>query len=418
MARSALPSSSSDRPGLAVLLLTVAVVAAVAAWHWHWFLDLQVYRRGVAAMPGGDLYTARYRVADLPFTYPPFAALALAPVALLPWPLAAAVWAAAGVAALAVVVRTVLDRCAPEVDAPVWLIVLPALALQPVWSTLSFGQVNLVLMTLVVVDVLGPRRRWSGALIGIAAGIKLTPLFLLLLLVLIGRRRAALVGAGTVLLTAVATAAALPRESWAYWTSVLLDPGRIGAPEYAGNQSLNGLLPRLLGHEVSTALWFAVAAPVGAAALAIARARWRDEDGRAQVLALGAAATGMLLCSPISWDHHWVWFVPVLLVLALDARPPAARTARGLALALTALLLSRAIWWAPYRDGREFAWGPLQQLSGNAYVWAGLALLVLVALDARRDQARGRSSSSATQRAASGRRSSGSPPSSMRSQAN
>lgn len=401
----------SDR-ALAALLLLIAGVAVLAAWRWSWFLDLQVYRMGAAALVDGRLYDARYPVADLPFTYPPFAALVMTPLAVLPWPLAAGLWAAVSGLALAVVVDVVRERCAPVggwLDrVPLWGLVAVLVLLQPVWSTFSFGQINLVLMALVVVDVLGPRRRWSGALVGIAAGIKLTPFFLIAFLVVVGRRRPAAVAAVSAAATVVGAAVLLPRQSWQYWTAVLVDPGRIGAPEYAGNQSLAGLLPRLLGHDAPSSLWLMVAAPIGVIALLIARRVWRQGDGVPRVLGLSIAAIGMLLCSPISWDHHWVWLVPVLLVLLADAD----RRRLVAASALVVVLVSRAIWWAPFRDGREFGWSALDQVSGNAYVWLGLAVLVVAAV-----QTSGRSSSSATQRAAESSRSSGSPPSSMRSQA-
>ncbi|GAA4129499.1 glycosyltransferase 87 family protein [Nocardioides fonticola] len=404
----------SDR-ALGALLLVTAGVAAVAAWRWNWFLDLQVYRMGGSALTDGRLYTARYPIADLPFTYPPFAALVMTPLAVLPWPLAAGLWAAVSALALAIVVEVVRERCAPAEGwlrrTPLWVLVAAMVPLQPVWSTFSFGQINLVLMALVVLDVLGPQRRWSGVLVGVAAGIKLTPLFLIAFLVVIGRRRPAVIAALSAAGTVLGATVLLPRQSWDYWTVVLFDPGRIGAPEYAGNQSLAGLLPRLLGHDAPSSLWLAVAAPIGVIALLMARRVWRQGDGGdglAQVLGLCVAAIGMLLCSPISWDHHWVWLVPVLLGLLAGGE----RRRLVTAAVLIAVLASRAIWWAPFRDGREFAWTPWDQVSGNAYVWAGLVVLAVAAV-----QTSGRSSSSATQRAAESSRSSGSPPSSMRSQA-
>ena len=136
--------------------------------------------------------TSRDPVTGLPFTYPPFAAVVMVPLALLPAWLAAALWTGASVGALAavvVVVRRALGRPAPG-----WLVALVtggALALEPVWQNLAFGQVNLFLMLAVLVDLLRPERRWSGVLVGIAAGVKLTPLVFVVLLVLVGRRAAA-----------------------------------------------------------------------------------------------------------------------------------------------------------------------------------------------------------------------------------
>ena len=153
----------------------------------------------------------------------------MVPLALLPAWLAAALWTGASVGALAavvVVVRRALGRPAPG-----WLVALVtggALALEPVWQNLTFGQVNLFLMLAVLVDLLRPERRWSGVLVGIAAGVKLTPLVFVVLLVLVGRRaaagRAALAFAGTVAVGFVA----MPGSAATYWTArpARREPGR------------------------------------------------------------------------------------------------------------------------------------------------------------------------------------------------
>ena len=206
----------------------------------------------------------------LPFTYPPFAAVVMAPLALLPAWLAAALWTGASVGALAaavVVVRRALDRPAPG-----WLVALVtggALALEPVWQNLTFGQVNLFLMLAVLVDLVRPSRRWSGVLVGIAAGVKLTPLIFVVLLVLVGRRtaagRAALTFAGTVAVGFVA----MPGPAATYWTARLVDAGRVGPPALAHNQSVYGALTRLLDGPPPTLLWLAVAGPLSLAVLVV-----------------------------------------------------------------------------------------------------------------------------------------------------
>ena len=191
-------------------VLVLVLAAAVAGALRGGFTDLAVYRYGGRAVLDGLPLSESGEVTGLPFTYPPFAAVAMVPLALVPGWLAAALWTAASVGALAAVV--VLVRRALGRPAPWWLVALVtggALALEPVWQNLTFGQVNLVLMLAVMVDLIRPERRWSGVLVGIAAGVKLTPLVFVVLLVLVGRRaaagRAALTFACTVAIGFVAT---------------------------------------------------------------------------------------------------------------------------------------------------------------------------------------------------------------------
>lgn len=365
--------SRTPRHLVAGLALAVGLLCGLLAWRWSWFIDLRVYELGAGALFGGDLYGVRFHVADLPFTYPPFAAALMLPLAVLPIWLSAFLWAVACVVLLAFVVDLVLRACGA---APTGLVVPAVLAValltEPVWSTFSFGQVNLFLMAAILADVLRPDRRYAGWLVGIVAGIKLTPLFFVAFLVVIGRRRAAGTAvasfAGTVLVGAVAA----PGASWAYWTDVLWDPGRVGGVEYAGNQSVLGILSRLLGHEAPTALWFAVAGATASVALAAAALLWRSESPAARPLAACAAAYGMLLASPISWDHHWVWLVPTAIAL-WHSNLPRARVVAGV---VAAVACSRAIWWSPFRHGREYDWSLAEGIAGNAYVLTALGLLV------------------------------------------
>ena len=352
-----------------VLLLVVAAAAAGAVRVT--FTDLVVYRYGGrAVLDGLAPYDAGDPTFGLPFTYPPFAAVVMVPLALVPGWLAAAVWTAASVGAMAasvVVVRRALGRPSPG-----WLVAVvtaAALALEPVWQNLTFGQVNAILMLAVLVDLLGPGRRWSGLLIGVAAGIKLTPLVFVVLLVLVGRRAQA----GRALLAFVATVAlgfvAMPAASWSYWTDGLVDSGRVGPSQLAHNQSLHGALTRLLDAPPPTVLWLAVTVPIALAILAVGALTWRRGD---PPLGTCLAAIAMLVASPIAWSHHWVWAVPIALVL-WERR-------RWMAVAWTAVFVARPILWPPWGEDREFGWSPLEHVVGNAYLLASLAVVVWASL--------------------------------------
>jgi alpha-1,2-mannosyltransferase len=318
---------------------------------------------GGTVLDGLPLYAGAEPHSGLRFTYPPFAALGFTLFALPPPWLVAGAWTAASVAALAVTFRAF--------DLPrAWLVpvTVVALALDPVRETLMFGQVNLVLMALVSYDLLVLRGRWSGWLVGVAAGVKLTPLVLVVLRVLVGRRAGALRAVSAFTATVLVGVVLLPGDAAAYWTHALWDAGRVGGVEYIRNQSLNGTLTRLLHHEPSTLVWFAVAAPVGVALLALATLWWRRGAHEVGVL---LAAGAMLMCSPISWDHHFVWAAPLLLVLW--RRTPA------LALPVAAVLLCGLRRLVVHGEKTELTWHALQQVPGNGYTWLVLLLACISA---------------------------------------
>ena len=348
--------------GPAPVIALIGVAAVVGALHGG-FTDLFVYQHGGQVVVDGLSPESRDPVTGLRFTYPPFAAVLMAPLAPLPSWLAAGLWTAASVAALAgvvVLVRRVLERPAPG-----WLVALltlGAVALEPVWQNLVFGQINTLIMLAVLVDLLRPSRRWSGVLIGIAAGVKLTPLVFVVLLVLVGRRTAA----GRAILAFVGTVAigvaVNPGWSGRYWSHGLVDAGRIGPPALAHNQSVYGALTRLLDARPSILLWLAIAVPLAVAVLGVGVRWWRRGD---PLLGTCLAATSMLLASPVSWSHHWVWCAPIALVLW--------ERGRLAAIAWTLVFVARPIIWPGYGEGREYAWTPLDHVVGNAYLLAAVA---------------------------------------------
>ncbi len=354
----------------------VVAVALMAGAFAGGFTDLHVYEHAGRAVLEGRPLTGSDPETGLPFTYPPFAALLLVPLALLPAGVAAASWTAVSVAALAAVVVLVLREVGRP--SPGWLVALltaGAVALEPVWQNLTFGQVNVLLMLAVLVDVVRPDRRWSGLLLGLAAGVKLTPLVFVVLLVLIGRRsvaaRAVLVFAATVAVGFVVA----PASSTAYWSDRLVDATRVGPPALAHNQSAYGALTRLLDGEPPTLLWLAVAGALSLVTLLVAAHWWRRGD---RVLGTCLAALAMLVASPIAWSHHWVWAVP--LSLALWER------SRVVAIAWVAVFVARPFVWLPYGEGRELAWSWPEHLVGNAYLICAIGLVAWAAAQAARLQ--------------------------------
>jgi alpha-1,2-mannosyltransferase len=182
------------------------IVAGVALWlsvsesyHHLALLDLQVYRMGGRALlDGSPLYDARYPWDSLPFTYTPFAAIIFVPLALLSPGAAALVMTALSLMCLARAVVLVERHLPRRSGAAIPTTVIGAAIGLSLWatrSTLEFGQINLVILWLVLEDLfgVGRRSRWMGALLGVAIGIKLTPAFFLLFLLSIKQVRRVLV---------------------------------------------------------------------------------------------------------------------------------------------------------------------------------------------------------------------------------
>lgn len=364
------------REWLALLAVSLAVAAYVGVGGGGGWIDLRVYRLGGETVFLGGLYDVRLHPEGLAFTYPPIAAMLFAPVAALPVSVAAALWSFGTVVALGYAVGLVVRVLSPA--APWWTspaLTAGSLALEPVWSHLSFGQINTLLMALVVHDLLRADRRWSGALVGLAAGLKLTPLVFVVFLLLVGRIRAAALAAGSFVATVVVGFLVTPRDAWAYWTALAGDADRVGGVAYAGNQSALSVLWRLLGHEPSTLVWLVVAGALGVGTLLLGVVAWRRGDAVGSVLGTCLAAAAMLLASPISWNHHWVWAVPLVLVLwHLGAVP-----ARAVALAWVLVTAAAVVRWPPRSGDREVLWTPLEQVAGNAYFLAAIGSVAVSA---------------------------------------
>ncbi|GAB1514414.1 glycosyltransferase 87 family protein [Actinophytocola sp. KF-1] len=369
MTRRVLAVGGAGLVAAAVLLLLV---------DWANFMDLRVYRAGGQAfLDGFGLYTdefgSRYGT-GLPFTYPPLAAMLFTTLAVVPVVVAVAALTAVSLAALAAVAVVVARR-------PVTLVAAAfafGVVLEPVRLTLSFGQVNLVLMVLVVADCLLPRTWWPrGALIGLAAAVKLTPFAFLLFFAAHRRWRPVCTAVGAFVAVSLLVWVIAPADTPAYLSTVLGDPTRIGGLTYTGNQSLNGFWHRLgLADGLTTALWLTSALAVAALGwLAVRRARAAGDD----LGALLAAAIAGLLASPVSWSHHWVWamLAGVWLVPRLrDWHWPG----RIAAVAGLLVFVAPPHWVLPNRYDRELDWAWWQHVVGNEFTWFGLALLVVTAV--------------------------------------
>jgi alpha-1,2-mannosyltransferase len=414
--------------GVIVFAVMVACYCTFIVTHpmdrWLDPVDLHVYRLGgkVVAQKA-PAYNPRlaaplygWRGHGLKFTYPPFAAMVFTVLLLPSWTLLLKLSIAANIVALAVAIWATLGALGYRAGSArlggTLLLAGALLWIEPVQRTLYLGQIELLLMALIMWDLGQPDRRWwKGAGVGIAAGIKLVPLVFIPYLLLTRRYRQAGVAAGTFATTMLLGAVYLPSDSRVWWLDGLFLKGsRTGFPGWEGNQSLQALITRLSGSiAAGEPLWLAAACVT--LIVGIASAAALDRAGHRTVGVLTCALTGLLV-SPISWDHHWVWVVPavtVLVVYGFRARG----SLRGAFLAgaglLTAIFgawpgflwgepvdlggFSEGLIWIPpntnpgtfaKRGDRhwypEYHWHGLQLITGNLFVLAGLVLFVQLAL--------------------------------------
>ena len=378
------------RRTLQVAVSAVLLGYGLVGWlrGWHLGVDSSVYRGGAVLLVHGH---SSYQVNDLgylhlSFTYPPAAALLFGPLAVLPAQLAWAVLAAASVLALALVIRVVISRV------PYWrfpagwstlLLTVAMLFLLPVWRTIGLGQVNLLLMAMVTVDVLvvtDRGSRWGGLLIGTAAAVKLVPLIFIGHLLLTGKRAAA---ARALAVFAALQGLALliaPQDS-GYWTSCLFQTSRIGPVQQPYNQSLDGLVARVTGASAWSghAAWAIGAVLAVPALLLMLRCHRRGQD----VAALCVTACFGLLLAPVSWLPTWVWAVPVMIALLSWLQLTWRRTGRGAVIAVTPVFIVTAVFTSTYSvpvsQQRHRTIGPVWFfLLSNSYVLttAGMALVL------------------------------------------
>ncbi len=341
-------------------------------------LDFRIYMwGGHAVLSDARLYAAQ--AYGHWFTYSPFAAIVFVPVAALPLTLARVLWDLVSLAALgyscAITLKLAGYRPSRTIVAGV---VAAAIALDPVYQTLFLGQINLILLALILTDVWHVSRgrdtgRLVGIGVGIAAAIKLTPAIFIVFFLLAGRVRAALVAAGTFVGCCLIGFLVAPSASARYWAHLFYDTKRVGAP-YISNQSPYGAAIRLAGGAAHIGGWWLVVPLVfGAAGLAVAVVLARRDDWLGAATVTGTAG---LLVSPISWAHHWVWILPALVLLVRAGKRGAAVTGY--------LVFAVAPFWFTPRSGRpdEYGFHWLVTLVANCYLIAGLTFLCFMAWQA------------------------------------
>lgn len=284
--------------------------------------DLEIYRGAIGyGLGGGDLYSWVYQhptVTGLGFTYPPFAALVLSWLVVVPLAAAKVVWTVLTFAVIAACLwlltrpdaRTRVGEAPRPALRVAWTagLAVPALFTYPFLHNLVVGQVSLFVIALALFDHTLPRR-WQGVLVGIAGAIKLTPLVFVPYYLITRQWRQAAVASGTFAAATGLAFAVLPGPSVDYWTDKLWQTGRVGRTDSTVNKSLLGLLTRLLGDGTATKVaWVVLALAVAALAYWRASRAHHDGDLLGATLMVGALSVAV---SPISWPHHQLWLVLV-----------------------------------------------------------------------------------------------------------
>lgn len=376
------------------LLILPFVISGGRPWPWTpQTTDLQVYLYAVRAMlHGANIMTWTSPGWHLYFIYPPVSAILMLPLAIGPYLFWQLVW----IAGLVIAQNAVMVRCGVPRGWPLALLSAAlVIGMEPIRTTIGYGQINTFLMAMVVIDLLpdasGRRRRLPGGLlIGIAAAVKLTPALFVLMLLLLGRKKAALTAIITfVVLTAIGTIFQ-PAATLTYLHSLAGGDTHTSGPLYVGNQSLLGVVLRFFGESpANTFLGLGISAIVAVLAAVVGAFWWRRG---ARVLAVGLVGLGTNLASPLSWTHHFVWILLVGLAVVHEiARRPwpsppgnyaplprwMSASAGVLVLYVSACLPLALL---PYARGAENSYDALQQLVANFGPLLATALLVASAV--------------------------------------
>ncbi|WP_084735678.1 glycosyltransferase 87 family protein [Actinophytocola xinjiangensis] len=366
--------------GAAALSVALAFLARALVDEGPWTtFDLQVFHAsGEAVLRGDNPYLYWLEQDQLSLVYPPFAGLLFALLGLLSMEAVRIVWftgiflAVQGIVWLTtgwIGVRRRWVRLGAGVAAAGLFLLF-----NPGWQELWSGNINTFLALLIVADLVrrdGARGR--GVLIGVAAGIKLTPGLFILYFLLTRRFREAWTALGTFAVTVVAGFAVLPGPAWDYWRSHAWDADRIYPfPNIPLNQNLRGMLARLTGDPDVSVSWLLAAVVVAVGGLAVCVALHRRGLVTEAAVLVGVIA---LLVSPVSWAYHWVWLVPALIVLGAHAVRTRSWTWGGAVVLTAAAAFVAPYTFMPLDEGMTPS-TVAQQFETNSLTIAGLLLLV------------------------------------------
>jgi len=176
-----------------------------------------------------------------------------------------------------------------------------------------------LLLAIVVADLLRTRKSsWTGVGVGIAAGIKLTPLIFIPVPAADQAVQGGRGGHRQLRRHHRAGLRAKPGDAYAYWVGQKFsEVARVGDVWSTGNQTCAASWPVGVAARGTQNAWVLLAAVIGVLGLAAAVLAHRRGEELLAVSLVGLCSTAV---SPYRGRNHWVWFVP-LFVFALHPGP-------------------------------------------------------------------------------------------------
>jgi alpha-1,2-mannosyltransferase len=350
-------------------------------------LDLkEYYTAGQDALSGKNVYITPNT--NFNFLYTPITAVFFSYLSLIPFTIGKFIFTGISILSLIVTVRISLGLVKAQSDSRrwmlTWLITTLLFWTEPIQQTLNFGQINLLLMALIMVGFSHRMNGyWSGVFIGLATSIKLTPGIFIAYLFFTRRFLAGIISIAVFLSTVILGFLILPPDAILYWSGLFLNTNRVGDVMLVGDQSLNAMISRMAGSiDGAKPFWMFFIVLVGLIGLYIsAKARKRHNELLGVVL---CAFTGLLV-SPFSWSHHWVWIAPLLVYLiyiALETKSVFA----WFSVVIVCIVFG---WFSPFIPGlsslpdgiiwgnTDFSMKDIALFQQNPYVVAGILVLCI-----------------------------------------
>jgi hypothetical protein len=292
-------------------------------------VDDEVFRRAAADVG--------FHLNPTAFVYPPLVAFVMQPAAHVPFTVLSRVWAALSILFILAGIAFMLAAYVPAAQTPLaWAGLLVALCwFEPLRYGFWLGQTTAIIFPLLMGAVLLQRRGYpaaAGAVLALAAFVKITPLVLALVWVWRGPRRAAAACAVTLAaLWAVSLAVLGPAVHAAYVARVAAIGSRVVIA--LNNHSALAFASRFWFPPTAWVDWQMYPPPAmasvltlvvlagGAVAAVLALSRplgGEDGDRRWRRAAEGLAWTAMLIAPGIAWTHYFVFLLPVMAVVARD----------------------------------------------------------------------------------------------------